>query len=444
MQSFYGWQLILDIKKINKYIILVVHHAPHPQREQKYLWRMIMKRLAEFSISLGFIILFPVFLSANTIIVPDDSTTIQAGINGAFEGDTVLVRSGIYYGAGNIGLDFNGKNIAVVGETGSASTVIDGQYGYPGYDRGFYLHSGENATSIIDGFSLFNCIPSLPGGGGGGICCEGASPQIKNCYFQQCSGYIGGGIGCFDGASPTIRNCTFIGNGMAFGGAVGANSASPILESCLIVKNVTAFGGGSVAGFLSYIICDNVTFSGNYCGEAGTGGTVYCDNSAIELTDCIITFGPAGEPVSLVDTSVAYMSCCDVYGNADGDWVGDITGQSGENGNFSADPFFCDTLGYGDYRLAANSPCLPDYNDCGVLIGAYGAGCYTRICGDVNGDYIIDIFDITHLIFYLYMDGLQPVDFQMADVNGDGELNIFDISYLISYLYLGGPAPNCP
>ena len=114
------------------------------------------------------------------------------------------------------------------------------------------------------------------------------------------------------------------------------------------------------------------------------------------------------------------------------------------NGNFSSDPLFCDTLGYGDYRLAANSPCLPDYNDCGVLIGAYGAGCYTRICGDVNGDYIIDIFDITHLIFYLYMDGLQPVDFQMADVNGDGELNIFDISYLISYLYLGGPAPNCP
>lgn len=403
-----------------------------------------MNRFTKFPIFLGFIILLPAFLAANTIYVPDDSATIQAGINGAFEGDTVLVQPGIYYGPGNIGLDFLGKNIAVVAEFGTDSTVIDGQYGYPNYDRGFFLHSGENSTSIIDGFKFFNCVPLIPGGGGGGICCEGASPQIKNCYFQQCSGYIGGGIGCFDGAMPTITNCTFIGNGMAFGGAVGANASSPTIEDCLIVKNIAAFGGGGVGGFLSYIICNNLTFSGNFCGEAGTGGTIHCDNSAIELTNCIITFGPDGEPVSLVDTSIAYMSCCNVYGNADGDWVGDIANQYGENGNFSADPLFCDTLGYGDYQLSDNSPCLPDYNDCELLIGAFGAGCSDRICGDINGDYIIDIFDITDLIFYLYMDGLPPVDFQMADVNNDGAINIFDVSYLISYLYLGGPEPCNP
>jgi len=66
------------------------------------------------------------------------------------------------------------------------------------------------------------------------------------------------------------------------------------------------------------------------------------------------------------------------------------------------------------------------------------------LCGDVNSDGVVNIFDITFLISYLYLGGPAPADSNSADVNNDGMVNIFDITGLISYLYLGGSPPNCP
>ncbi len=66
------------------------------------------------------------------------------------------------------------------------------------------------------------------------------------------------------------------------------------------------------------------------------------------------------------------------------------------------------------------------------------------LCGDVNADSVVNIFDITYLIGYLYLDGPAPGDLNLADVNNDGTVNIFDVTALISYLYLSGPSPVCP
>ncbi len=65
------------------------------------------------------------------------------------------------------------------------------------------------------------------------------------------------------------------------------------------------------------------------------------------------------------------------------------------------------------------------------------------LCGDVNCDGKINIFDITYLIAYLYKGGPAPVSIEAADVNNDGAVNIFDITYLIAYLYKGGLSPHC-
>ena len=66
------------------------------------------------------------------------------------------------------------------------------------------------------------------------------------------------------------------------------------------------------------------------------------------------------------------------------------------------------------------------------------------LCGDVNADGEVNIFDVTSLIGYLYLGGIEPDPLESADVNNDGEINIFDVTHLIGYLYLDGPAPDCP
>jgi hypothetical protein len=63
------------------------------------------------------------------------------------------------------------------------------------------------------------------------------------------------------------------------------------------------------------------------------------------------------------------LTCCDVYGNEGGDWVGCIADQYGIDGNISEDPFFCE----GSLYLSSDSPCL--YGPCGQ-IGAHGQGCF--------------------------------------------------------------------
>jgi hypothetical protein len=61
--------------------------------------------------------------------------------------------------------------------------------------------------------------------------------------------------------------------------------------------------------------------------------------------------------------------------------------------------------------------------------------------GEVNGSDPINIFDITYLIKYLYLDGPAPNNRCSGDPNCDCSVNIFDITYLITFLYLDGPAP---
>jgi hypothetical protein len=66
----------------------------------------------------------------------------------------------------------------------------------------------------------------------------------------------------------------------------------------------------------------------------------------------------------------AVLSCCDLFGNAGGDWTGCSATQVGINGNFSADPMFCGAQDE-DFSLQSGSPCL-DVGGCGLIVGAFG------------------------------------------------------------------------
>ncbi len=59
-------------------------------------------------------------VSATTIHVPADQPTIQAGINAASNGDTVLVAPGTYYE----NVDSVGKPVVLLSSDGAAVTTI--------------------------------------------------------------------------------------------------------------------------------------------------------------------------------------------------------------------------------------------------------------------------------------------------------------------------------
>jgi len=147
--------------------------------------------------------------SAQIIHVPDDQSTIQAGINAASTGDTVLVDTGTYYE----NINFYGKAITVAsnfildGDTNNINnTIIDGsQPSNPDFASVVSFTTGEDTTSIINGFTITGGTglldASIPARLGGGIICINAGAKIihnkiiGNEVDHQAYA-VGGGIAC--------------------------------------------------------------------------------------------------------------------------------------------------------------------------------------------------------------------------------------------------------
>ena len=66
------------------------------------------------------------------------------------------------------------------------------------------------------------------------------------------------------------------------------------------------------------------------------------------------------------------------------------------------------------------------------------------ICGDANGDRMVNVGDAVFMIAYIFKGGQAPDPLIAADVNSDGFANVGDAVYLIAYVFKGGNAPDCP
>jgi hypothetical protein len=93
----------------------------------------------------------------------------------------------------------------------------------------------------------------------------------------------------------------------------------------------------------------------------------------VTVTNTIIAFSTQGAAVYCFGGAEISLDCCDVYGNAGGDWVGCIAQQGTLGGNFSADPEFCGELGSGNFELQLDSPCAPGNHPQGAACGVIGA-----------------------------------------------------------------------
>ena len=284
---------------------------------------------------------------------------------------------------------------------------------FQGAGGGLYA---ENSTlSIAHGSFVHNFV----GGQGAGIHSRAAEIDLTDCLFQlnRSSDGQGGGMMLLQSSTGSATACRFMGNHAPDGGAVAGYNSSRTFSSCQFENNDArdAFdckGGAVLCGTGASLTFNNCLFSGNTARDIkdrGDGGAFYIDlDGRAELNYCtlynnqarigdflpghggglfvgvggqailqntIIVFSPEGEAVYCVDAGNVTAQCCDIYGNAGGDWEGCLAGLEGTEGNISEGPFFCDPEN-GNFGLAPFSPCAVGHSppECG-LIGAFGVAC---------------------------------------------------------------------
>jgi outer membrane protein assembly factor BamB len=311
--------------------------------------------------------------SAEIIIVDDDwpydFNNIQAAIDYSSNGDFIFVFPGRYTGQGNRDIDFLGKAITVRSIVPTdpyivAETIIDCN----GLGCGFNFGSGENADSVLAGFTITNAHD-------GGIYCN-SSPTIANCIISGNSTADGGGIFCSN-SNPVISNCTISGNSASDGGGILCVDSSPTITNCTITGNSAVRDGGGIYCYsTSTPNFANCTITGNSAKRNGGGIFLASSSSSVPVTSSII-WGNAdtsgqGQSAQIYGGTPGVWFCCIQDDNPD-----DVNVPFGENnGNIDDDPCFVepgywDVNGFwhdGDYHLPLSSPCVEagdpyfDYN----------------------------------------------------------------------------------
>lgn len=359
-------------------------------------------RLFLMGLSCGSLLGAMTVVQAATLNVPVQYLTIQAALNASSDGDVVEVASGLY-----LEHDIQMKSgVKLRGATGApADVVIDAQ------QLGRVISCVATSSSTQIAYLTLQhgkAVAPYPDGAGGGMYCGNvAATEITRCvFFQNSSSDFGGGLYLTE-SNPLLRECVFRENSSAYGGAaVVTNASLAIFEDCLFFSNMASVVGGAIDNAwwsdATYVRCtfssnhgehgagaftayfsdptlESCTFVGNSAGTVEHGGAhMICDTGSLPvISKTIFAFGLNREGLLCKAGGVVSLSCVDIFGNEGGDWVGDIANQLGTNGNFSSDPFFCDSAD-SDFHLWSNSPCLPgqhpDGASCG-LVGASDLGC---------------------------------------------------------------------
>lgn len=304
------------------------------------------------------------------IVKPDgtgDYRTIQAAVDAVAIGDVIHLTAGTFRGTGNRDIDFRGKAIAVMGNCAYPESVrIDCQGSQQDPHRGFVFQTNEGAGSVLECLTVENAYWT---GNGGGMYCTGASPSVRDCVFRNCHATFGGGASC-SGSAVTLTNCVFSGDTADTGGALYfyfCYSPSLDLTRCTFSSNSASVSSGAIF----FWACQARLAGCTLCGNGGPNAAIaLAHRSVVNLTNTIIAFGDRGASIwEEGGGTEADLTCCDIYGNAGGDWVPPIDGQLGQRGNIWADPLFCqDCVELG---LQEDSPCAFEHNPSCGLIGAW-------------------------------------------------------------------------
>jgi hypothetical protein len=223
-------------------------------------------------------LLLAVSLQAEIIHVPADQPTIQAGINAAVDGDTVLVADGTY----TENINYLAKAITLASHylmdsdtAHIANTIIDGsQPSNPDSGSVVYFISGEDTTSVLTGFTITGGSGTIseytlqgqtfPTRAGGGILCHLSGARIShnhihNNHIPQYTGAAGGGIAGFplnntayiiiEDNRITNNSVTGIDESFASGALLSSNGRIVNNDISHNASSGSAFVWGAIAGW---------------------------------------------------------------------------------------------------------------------------------------------------------------------------------------------------
>jgi hypothetical protein len=203
------------------------------------------------------------------IYVPADYPTIQAGLNAANAGETVLVSAGTYYEnivwPGTDGITLESVN-------GAINTIIDGSSS----GSVIYIAAGVTNATIIDGFTIQNGFTPAGANPGAGIRDNSGITIRNNIIKNNQAGGLGGGIHCV-GVDHIIFNNLIIDNiaGDSGGGIMSYGDNGLIQNNTIEGNSAYNYGGGICnTWFITTNVKDNIIVN-NSAGAANGGGGIF-------------------------------------------------------------------------------------------------------------------------------------------------------------------------
>lgn len=238
--------------------------------------------------------------SARTwVIHPDGSggaPTIQAGIDSASAGDSILAMPGVYDEHLTMKNDLTLLSIGgyevtllapldglgpVVTCTGITGVAITG-FSFESCDatRGAAIDCQSSSVTISEN-RFYNMDAT---GNGGAVACTDGGGVIENNVFEYNSALDWGGAIYLDGASPLIMGNQFLGNHGYYAGAIAClNSSSPDILSNTFTENSADKQAGAIhCRYTASPLIENNLFRANTSGGSG-GAIVVHESSSPEL-----------------------------------------------------------------------------------------------------------------------------------------------------------------
>ena len=366
-----------------------------------------------------FLVLFADSRAETWHVYPDGSgsaATINAAVDSAAYGDTVLVWPGDYYESVDVR-----SGVSVVGQAGAEQTVIhalgtarclDGSELQDVLIEGLKLtgvhHAGYGsyayaALSLTGDLEVRDCVVEDHSATYGGMM-AGGDVVVSGTRFERIEGGtdvpVTAGIHFGEGGSGrtlTVEDCEFI--DLDFGDIVHLASGQLVFRNNRLR---TSHGFGLTIGDPWYEWPAHAVIENNLFDQSGdqlldaivveTSDAIsveICNNSFVRAGQYRAALGPWVGKNAIIERNTftgadwglwvcdectgAVIRCNDAWGNRLDNWY-NLPDLTGVDGNFSEAPRYCDPEG-GEFTLSASSPLLPWNNDCSELIGAFSQGC---------------------------------------------------------------------